>query len=386
MHVGLVTETYPPEVNGVALTLGRLVRGLRARDHVVSVVHPRRPVFDRLGDGRAGDTTLVAGVPAPGYPGVWIGLPAGARLRARWAAARPDVVYVATPGPLGWSAVSAARRLGVPVASGFHTNFHRYARHYHAGWLRRAVTRGLRRFHNATAATLVPTAALRDELGAAGFRNLHVLGRGVDTSLFDPDRRSPALRAAWGAGADDLVALYVGRVAAEKNIALAIAAFRVQREAGAVRRFVVVGDGPLRAALAQAHPDLVFTGVQTGTALGAHYASADLFLFPSETETFGNVILEAMASGLAVVAYDDAAARVHVTHRESGVLAPLGDARAFVAEATSLARSPGAVRALGRRARAVAAAESWPSVVQRFESLLTGSVEADAACPVLGAT
>ena len=387
MHIAVVTETYPPEVNGVALTLGRLVRGLRARGHVMSVVHPRRPAFDHLADGRAGDTTLVAGVPAPGYPGVWIGLPAGARLRARWALQRPDAVYVATPGPLGWSAVAAARALGVPAVSGFHTNFHRYAPHYHARWLGRLVTRGLRRFHNITAATLVPTVELRDELRTTGFRNVHVLGRGVDTTLFDPARRSAALRRSWGAAADDLVAIYVGRVAAEKNLELAIAAYRVMRSAGTVRRFVVVGDGPLRAALQRAHPDLLFTGVQSGEALGAHYASADLFLFPSETETFGNVVLESMASGLPVVAYDDAAARVLVRHGETGALAPLGDARAFVTEAAMLARSPESVRTFGRRARATALAHSWPAVVQRFESLLHEHVEAaDSARPVLART
>jgi glycosyltransferase involved in cell wall biosynthesis len=369
MHVAVVTETFPPEVNGVALTLGRLVSGLRARGHTVSVVHPRRPGLDRTASDAA-DTMLVTGVPAPGYPGVWIGLPAGARLRASWRGERPDVAYVATPGPLGWSAVATARRLGVPVVSGFHTNFHRYARHYRARWLAPVVTRGLRRFHNATRATLVPTADLQQDLGAAGFRNLEVLGRGVDTVAFDPARRSAALRAAWGAADDEIVAIHVGRVAAEKNLALAIAAYRAMQAAGTVHRLVVVGDGPLRDPLQRAHPDLVFTGMQSGAALGAHYASGDLFLFPSETETFGNVILEAMASGLAIVAYDYAAARVHLRHGASGVLIPLGDGPAFVAAAAGLARAPGAVRAMGREARAAAAAADWTRVVHRFETLL----------------
>jgi glycosyltransferase involved in cell wall biosynthesis len=379
----VVTETYPPEVNGVAHTLGCLVHGLRERGHDVSLVHPRRShVERRVGVDPIG-TTLVAGVAVPGYPGVRIGLPARALLDARWSHHRPDAVYVATPGPLGWSAVGVARRLGLPVVSGFHTNFHRYAGHYHAGWLRALVTRGLRRFHNATAATLVATEDLREELGLAGFRNLHVLGRGVDTRLFAPGRRCPALRAAWSVGDDDLVAVHVGRVAAEKNLGLAVEAYRALRHAGLARRLVIVGDGPQRASLQRAHPDLVFSGMQSGETLAAHYASADLFLFPSETETFGNVVLEAMASGLALVAYDYAAARVHVTDGATGGLAPLGDADAFVRRAVALARSP-ALPAMRRRARAAAVDVAWSRVVHRFETLLLAGLEpAETAAPDL---
>jgi glycosyltransferase involved in cell wall biosynthesis len=381
-HIGIVTETYPPEVNGVALTLGRLVHGLRARGHQVSVVHPGHPVHDDS-PGNDDDVTRVAGVPVPGYSGVRVGLSAGGVLRARWDAERPDAVYVATPGPLGWSALRAARRLELPVWSGFHTNFHRYARHYHAAWLHRLVHRGLRRFHNATDGTLVATAELRDELAATGFRRLHVLGRGVDAQRFAPARRDAALRARWGAGDDDLVVTYVGRVAAEKNVGLAIEAYRTMRRSGPVGPFVVVGDGPLRAPLQRAHPELVFAGMQHGESLAAHYASADVFLFPSDTETFGNVILEAMASGLAIVGYDYAAARAHLRDGDTALLAPLGDARALVDKAAMLARLPATARVLGRRARAAAVDAAWPRVVERFATLL---LDTPAPTPVAPAT
>lgn len=384
-HIGIVTETYPPEANGVALTLDRLVQGLRARGHVVSVVHPRRPAFDESPKPVGENTALVAGVPVPGYAGVRIGLPACALLRGRWRANRPDAVYVATPGPLGWSALHAARRLGVPVWSGFHTNFHGYARHYHAGPLRHLVRRGLRHFHNITDGTLVATAELRDELAAAGFRGLHILGRGVDAQRFAPAHRCRGLRARWGAGDDDLVVAYVGRVAAEKNVGLAIEAYRAMRRAGPVGPCVIVGDGPLRPALQHAHPDLTFAGMQLGEALAAHYASADIFLFPSETETFSNVVLEAMASGLASVAYDYAAARAHLRDGDTALLAPLGDARGFVDRAAMVARLPATVRALGRRARAAAVGVDWSSVVERFETLLLGARE-HAAPAALGST
>ena len=313
--------------------------------------------------------TLVPGVALPGYPQVRSGLPAARLLRRCWSLARPDVVYVATEGPLGWSAVRIARELGIPVVSGFHTNFHVYARHHRAGCLSPVVLRYLRRFHNRTSGTLVPTADLRAQLAVLGFENLSLLGRGVDGTLFDPARRSASLRAAWGAGDGDLVALYVGRVAPEKNVSLAVGAYHAMRRVSPSARLVVVGDGPLRSALAAAHPDVLFPGAETGERLATHYASADIFLFPSETETFGNVTLEALASGLAVVAYDYAAAHLYITSGESGVLVPLGDSQGFIGAAVGLARSPRQIEAMRREARARALSASWPSVVARFESL-----------------
>jgi glycosyltransferase involved in cell wall biosynthesis len=402
-HACIVTETYPPEINGVALTLRQLVQGLSARGHAVSLVRlgdrggarrsPQAPRAPRPGnavplrecrdtDGYLPpdpdtDVLQVPGVPLPRYAGLQLGLPAGTMLAGRWTARRPDVVYVATEGPLGWSAVRVAARMGIPVMSGYHTNFDRYMTHYGAGWLRGAAAWYLRRFHNGTAATLVATEDLRDGLAAAGYRNLHVLGRGVDTRRFAPSRRSAALRAAWGLAAGDLAVLYVGRVAAEKNLPLALEAYRAMQRAAPSRlvlRLVVVGDGPLRAAFQGAHPDVVFCGVQQGDALAAHYASGDVFLFPSETETFGNVTLEAMASGLAVVAYDYAAARAHITHAENGLLVPYRNAGAFIEQATTLARGDSLVR-LRRSAREAAMAAQWPRVVERFERILRGAGE-----------
>ena len=372
-RVCIVTETYAPEINGVASTLGRLADGMRARGHVVSLVRPRQKAIDVRGRRPEPGTLLVPGMRLPGYKGLQLGFPAGAALRAAWRRRPPDAVYVATEGPLGWSAVRAGAALGIPVYSGFHTNFDRYMQHYGAAWLRRPIAAYLRRFHNATTGTLVSTPRLRAELGAAGFERLSVLGRGVDARRFDPARRSAALREGWGAGDGDLVVLYVGRLAPEKNIELAITAYRaMQRACGGALRFVVVGAGPLEAALARTHPDLVFCGFRTGDELAAHYASADVFLFPSETETFGNVTLEAMASGLAVVAYDYAAARVHVEDGVTGALAQPGDARGFVDAAVALVGAPEALPAMRRRARAATEAVDWSRVVERFEQILLG--------------
>jgi glycosyltransferase involved in cell wall biosynthesis len=368
-HVCVVTETFPPEVNGVAHTLGHLITGLRRRGHLVSIVRPHQPA-DPVGEPGDPTLTLVPGVALPGYAAVRAGLPAGGVLRARWRRNPPDVIYVATEGPLGWSAIRTARRLGLPVISGLHTNFHHYARHYHLGWAEAIVAAYLRWFHNRTGGTLVATAALADRSHEQGFKNVSVLGRGVDGRLFNAARRSAALRRSWGVSDRDLVVACVGRVAPEKNVSLAIAAYRAMQEHAPSARLVIVGDGPQRNPLERRHPDVVFTGMLTGEPLAAHFASADLFLFPSETETFGNVTLEALASGLVVVAYDYAAARAHVIPGRTGVLAPHGDARAFVAAAVTLARAPERLRQMRQHVPESVAHLEWGRVVERFEALL----------------
>ena len=201
------------------------------------------------------------------------------------------------------------------------------------------------------------------------------MGRGVDSERFGPQHRCMELRRAWGVSPSDLAILYVGRLAPEKNLAVTVEAYRRMKQARQSVRFVVVGDGPLRASLQREHSDLIFRGMQTGEQLARHYASADLFLFGSETETFGNVTLEAMASGLVVVAYNYAAAKLHIRHGETGMLVPYGDARAFVDTATSLVWDAQAIYRMKRQAREYVASISWSRVVERFESLLTGAHE-----------
>src|SRR5262245_4460082 len=373
-HISIVTETYPPELNGVALTLARWVEGLRSRGYFVSVLRPRQS-FDSACAPFSPSLTLVPGLPLPGYRGLRFGLPAGHKLRRCWTERRPDVVYVATEGPLGWSAGSVARRLALPVLSGFHTNFHSYLKHYHAGRLHSLMLRYLCWFHRRTLGTLVPSVDLRERLRAMGLKNVDVVDRGVDNELFNPRRRSAALRRTWGASRDDVVALYVGRLAREKNVDLGVKAYYSIRRFEPSAKFVVVGDGPMRAPLQSKYPDIIFCGVHTGEQLAKRYASADIFLFPSETETFGNVTLEAMASGLGVVAYDYAAARMHIRNGRTGMLAPYGNAQAFVDAAVRLVRTRRLLAEIRRHARTHAESVDWPRVVERFAALLLRSVE-----------
>jgi glycosyltransferase involved in cell wall biosynthesis len=292
------------------------------------------------------------------------------RLRRLWGESRPDVLYIATEGPLGWTVARQAAAWNIPALSGFHTNFAQYSRHYHLGWLESSVDRYLRAFHRGTACTLVPTRDLRQRLEQHAYGRVEVLARGVDCAGFSPSRHSHELRAAWGLAGDELAVLYVGRLAAEKNLDDAIAAFEAIQWEQPAARFVLVGDGPLRNRLAIEHPEFIFCGTRTGEELARHYASADLFLFPSRTETFGNVVLEAMASGLPVVAYDYAAAGLHLQGGRAGLAVPVGDQDAFARATLRLARSPLLRRQMGGVAREQACRMDWPGIVSRFESLL----------------
>jgi glycosyltransferase involved in cell wall biosynthesis len=375
LRIAVVTETYPPEVNGVALTVARMVEGLHQRNHDLQLVRPRQTRDDEADRGPRFHEVLMRGLPIPRYPHLKMGLPAKKALVRLWSRYRPDVVHVATEGPLGFSALHAARQLMLPVTSDFRTNFHAYSQHYGVGWMRAPIVAYLRRFHNATAATMVPTEPLRIELTKAGFRNVAVVSRGVDAALFNPSRRDDSLRDSWGVEDDDLVVACVGRLAPEKNLGTLLKAYAAIAASNARARLLLVGDGPMEDQLRRDAPDAIFAGRRNGADLAAHYASADLFLMPSLTETFGNVTCEAMASGLAVVAFDYAAAAQLIASDESGVLVPFGDTDRFVAAAHRIAMDRGHRAMLGQAARKRACVQDWASVVARFESLLLRSIQ-----------
>lgn len=372
MKLALVTETYPPEVNGVAMTLQRLVRGLATRGHQVTVVRPRlKGALPRDPADPAGVShVLVPSLPLPFYSELRIGLPLYLRVKKRWRRERPDVAHIATEGPLGWAALLAARKLGVPVSSSFHTNFQQYTQQYMFRAMHDIALGYLRAFHNRAACTLVPTDQARGELEALRFARVGVLSRGVDGWLFDPARRDEKLRRSWGVAPDEPVFLYVGRLAVEKNIDLAVTAFLRAQQVEPRAHFVLVGDGPARGGLEKRYPQFHFAGMRRGEDLAGHYASGDAFIFPSTTETFGNVVTEALASGLATVCYDYAAGRQHIRSWENGVLAKFGDAEAFSAATAELMRRRAEWPALRAAARETAKAITWERIFASFENTL----------------
>lgn len=385
MRIAYITETYPPEINGVSLTTARTVHHLRQAGHAVQLIRPRQPHEAACGFGateQPGDHTFdngewrTAGAPIPMYPGLRFGWATVGALRDHWLPRPPDLVHAATPGPLAWAALRAARALGIATTCDFRTSFHVHSRHYRLGWLQPAVLAYLRRLHAMATRSFVPTRALALELAARGFERLHVVGRGVDAGLFSPAQRDDGLRDAWGAEPGDTVLLHVGRLAAEKNVALALHTFEHLRQRHPRLHMVVAGDGPLRGRLAAAHPDVHFVGLQRAAALARCYASADVFLFPSLTDTFGNVALEALASGLVLVAFDSAGAGALVDHDYSGYIAPPDDPAGFLAaaeQALAVAQRGSVVR---QRARALALRSDWDSALHAFEEQLAELVGA----------
>ncbi len=374
LRIAVVTETWPPEVNGVALTLSKLVQQLSLKQHAIQLIRPRQDKLDTASDQMGWSELLMRGLPIPRYPQLKLGLPSKKALIRAWTHKRPDVVHIATEGPLGWSALQAARVLRLPVTSDFRTNFHSYSQHYGVGWLSKPIASYLRKFHNRTLFTMVPTHALKNQLQGAGFDNLQVVARGVDTQLFHPSKRSGTLREQWQADETTTVLLSVGRLASEKNLDLVVNTYHTLRQSGRRVQLVFAGDGPYRSKLQTQCPDAIFTGMCTQTHLAVVYASADLLLFPSLTETFGNVTLESLASGTPVLAFDCAAASELVQDTQNGWLVAGDDAQRYVLKALSITQNKQLLSDIRPYAHASIAHWGWLAIASQVEVILRKAI------------
>lgn len=377
MRIALFSDTLWPQVNGVSLTLSRLSEFLEDRGHETLLVGPQANGGN--GSGRPAADSVVArvpGIPLPRYPELRLTTPWSRRALKRTAEFRPDVIHVLTEFPVGWLGLRSSRELGVPVVSSFHTDFPRYIGYYGLGMLSGALWRYLRWFHAQTLLTFCPSEVTRRQLRRRGFENVRIWGRGVDLERFHPARRDPTIREAHGpAGAVHL--LYVGRVAREKDLDLLFDAVRQLADEDV--HLIITGDGPyLAEARAAAPARCTFTGYLTGHELSATYASADIFVFPSRTETYGNAVLEALASGLPVVAYAEGGVLENLSHGDNGLLCPPGDVEALGRAIRRLVYDEVLRRRLGRIARARAESRTWD---RAFDQLLDGYCEVTGGRP-----
>jgi len=367
LKVCLLTETFPPEVNGVSFTLAKLARGLSRLGAKVKVLRPKRAY--KGADDEPWQEIDLPSCPIPNYPQLRFGLPCASRLCDLWQKDRPDIIYLATEGPAGFSALLIARKLRIPTVSGFHTNFDLYLKHYRISLIQPLVDAYLRWFHNRTSATFAPTDWMIEELQNKGYHNLRMLSRGVDRELFSPKQRSEKLRSNWGVAKEDKVLVSVSRIAAEKNLDLTCSLAEQMIEKGKAQAGVIVGDGPELKRLKQKFIKLRFTGCLSKQSLAEHYASGDVFLFACVTETFGNVVTEALASVTPVVAYDYAAPSEFITEGVNGYLASMNDEEKLRANlGRILSKTRDELSEFKRAARRSTDKADWNQILEKFQS------------------
>ncbi|MGH7537228.1 MAG: glycosyltransferase family 4 protein [Gemmatimonadales bacterium] len=351
MRIALITDTYAPQVNGVSTVVRRIADSLRDAGHAAAIVAPQYP----RGGGGDRDELRIPSLPFPPYPSIRISLPYDGKVSRFLDGFAPDLVHVATEGPLGRVGRRYALRHERPLVTSFHTHFPAYARHYGAPWLAPVLWRWLVRFHRAAQLIHTPGEAVWAELQRRGLERAVIWGRGVDVLHFRPYRRDVGWRR-WLAGADGTaVVLHVGRLAAEKNLNVLVESWTKARAAlGQLASFVIAGDGPYARSLVSRLPFVRQLGFLDLEALARLYASADLCVLPSETETCGLVALEAMASGLPVIAADAGGLRERIRHDLNGLLVPARDAHGFCDAIVALVRDADRRRVLGRAARLTA--------------------------------
>lgn len=358
LRLALFTDTFAPQVNGVARTLERLVQAVESMGGVVrveTVEDPAAPLDRRV--------HRWASKPFWAYPQLRIAMPQKARAIAAMRRWKPTLIHAVTPFGVGLAGRAAARALNVPLVTSYHTAFDTYLRHYNLSALDAVAWPYLRWFHNSGVRTFVPTQHVQRELDGHGFENLRLWGRGVDPLRFHPQFRSAAMRTRMGATADDLVVGYVGRLAPEKGLHAALAAIAaLPRASGSRIRIAVAGDGPDEVRCRAVAPaGTWFAGSLSGHDLSAFYASLDVLVFPSTTETFGNVVLEAMASGVAVVA-PDCGATTEFAHAGTAALFDASRLDSIGDVVQALAKDASRRAALADAGLGVAAARTWDAV------------------------
>ncbi|MFG3359167.1 glycosyltransferase family 4 protein [Streptomyces griseofuscus] len=358
MRVVIVTESFPPDVNGVAHCALQTARHLVDRGHHPLVVAPAPA------PGSAPDTDApcpvvrIPSLPLPGYPEVRVALPSR-RLAAALVTHRPDVVHLASPFVLGARGMAAAARLGLPAVAVYQTDLAGYARTY-MGAGEAAAWRRIRSVHAAAARTLAPSSAALGDLETHGVPRVRLWPRGVDTVRFRPDRRDEELRRELAPNGE-LIVGYVGRLAPEKHVELLAGVCALDGV-----RLVVVGDGPSHAHLTEALPGAVFLGRRTGDDLARIFASLDVFAHTGPFETFCQTVQEAMASGVPVVAPAVGGPLDLVDHGRTGLLVPPRDAEAVQGAVRSLAEDPARRIAFGAAARTLVEGRTWAAVGDRL--------------------
>jgi glycosyltransferase involved in cell wall biosynthesis len=368
MRIALFTETYLPKVDGVVTMLSKTVEYLQARGDELIIFAPR-----------GGPDTLhgveVVGLPSWSfllYPEMRLALPRWS-IRARLEAFRPDVIHAIEPWFLGAGAIYLSQSMNIPLVTSAHTDIPGYARYYKLRFLEKFVWFLMQERHRRANLNLATSTVTMNDLRAHGVERLALWERAVDSELFHPRAASAEMRCRLSGGEPQKpLLLYVGRLSAEKEVAR----LRAVVDAYPDVRLAIVGDGPLRAELERlfAGTATVFLGYLKGRELASAYASADVFLFASQTETLGLVLLEAMASGLAVVACNAGGIPDAVQDGVTGYLFEPGDPEGLVKAVRRVLSNPAEADAVRARARADVEAHSWADATEQLRGLYAQTI------------
>lgn len=363
MKIAYFSESLLPHVDGVSRTLAQLFGFLEANGVGFRVFAPYIPPPEVSWGDRVRHVPYIH---VPLRPDYRMTVPMGHKISQRLDEYGPDLIHVVSPTPIAVRAEKYGKRRRIPVVASFHTHFVSYFQYYHLGALEGFGWWLMRKFYARTEVVYAPSRGIIRELAGHGITNTELWSRGIDLKRFSPGFRDAGLRARVGADDDTPVVLFVSRLVKEKDLADLVAAERILVRRGVRHRLVLVGDGPMREELEKELPDAFFAGHQTGEALARWYASGDVFVFPSTTETFGNVILEAHASGLPAVVVDRGGPPDLVEPGETGLIARANDPADFAAKIESLLADPGARRRMGCRAREAASAHDWGAINGRL--------------------
>lgn len=361
LRVALFTGNYNYIKDGVALTLNRLVSFLESRGVPVLVF---APVADKPAFASAGELVALPSMAIPTRPEYRIALGLSRAARQRLEAFRPTLLHIAVPDIAGYKALTWAERAHVPVVASYHTRYDTYLRFYGLGIFERLGQRYMRNFYNRVRRVYPPSESMAEIIRREGqSQNIEIWARGVDSDLFSPARRDMAWRRSLGIADDEVAVCYAGRLVKEKNTAVFTRVMNTLTARGLKVRPLVIGDGPEMATMRDSLKNGVFAGFLHGEVLAGAYASADIFFFPSESETFGNVTLEAMASGLPAVNAIASGSNSLVEEGVTGHLVSARDEEGLAARLEMLARDEGMRRRMGEAARGRAMGYSWDSIL-----------------------
>lgn len=361
MRIAYFTDSLPPLTDGVSRTLSYLKKTLESEKLVYKFYSPFRPVDPEW----SGNIYKIISVPFPLYARYRISLPSFHDLEYSLNKFEPDIIHVCSPFLSGLAAYRYARRHRIPVVNSFHTRFISYCKYYGLEWIEPYGWRYLRWFYNRGDLNFVPSATTIDELRDMGFMNLTLWARGIDIKMFSPAYADRSLKEKWS-GDGRAVALFVGRLVAEKDIDVLLDAHSILRQKGIDYHLVLVGGGPLKQKIEKNAPDIILEGHLEGEALSRAYASADFFVFPSTTESFGNVIQEAAASGLPAVGAAEGGVRDLIRHGETGFLAKPKNASDFAEKMEELILNDSLRNSLAAEAFETATSKSWDNINRRL--------------------